>query len=332
MTTMTTLQLLVRVDDRVRLMSALLSVTTWPETEQTRKRHRAHVHARTTTRHIGALREHDAVKTLQTLLDKGTPLEAVYTYALNLSWPELTLNTPMPWAPLHWNEQMGDFFIKTRLGEWWAAERFAWQTAQDQIKKVIDKVDLYAFFKPFIGDVSERLVLMPNISYPSDTEIGVRMGNELLCVAPPRIAWGDNEPWPFDEDEAHIYRGALSEYGRLLMVAYLRQNAAAVAPVATSPLPVSDKFRETYTTWGDQFTGLFVSGAVALFLEEIDPQEAKAYILMENRVSGNTIVPGVVSVLKRYLEEHRENRYAELADFLVNFPKHLRVAKRVVSL
>jgi acyl transferase domain-containing protein len=40
-------------------------------------------------------------------------------------------------------------------------------------------------------------------------------------------------------------------------------------------------------TWGDQFIGLFVSGSVALFLEQaISVQESKAYMQYENRVHG----------------------------------------------
>jgi hypothetical protein len=195
------------------------------------------------------------------------------------------------------------------------------------------QADFYGFFKNFVGDISEQLTLMPNISYPSDCETGVRLDGQLFCIVPPRIAWGDNEPWPFDEDPAHIFRGALSQYGRLVVVSYLRQKAAEVAPLANTLLPVGDTFRKTHPTWGDQFTELFVSGAVAIFLEQaIGPQEAKAYILMENKVHGVTILPGVVSVLKRYLSEHGEGRYEQLSDYLPNFSKHLRVAKRVISL
>jgi hypothetical protein len=323
----------IRIDDRARLMSAVLSATNWPAIEQQRRRHRAHVHARHTTQCTQAIADHPAVHSLQALLDQGTPLEAMYTYALSLSWPDMTLDTPFPWAPLHWNEQLGDFYKKADLAAWWAEEDELWRRAYEQAAKIISKADLYSFFKPFVGDVAEQLAFMPNISYPSDTEIGVRLEGELFCIAPPRIAWGDNEPWPFDEDAAHIYRGVLAEYARLLMVSYLRQNAAEVAPVAGMPLPIGPQFRETHPTWGDQFTGLFVSGAVALFLEQaINIQEAKAYILMENRLHGVTILPGMVSVLKRYLSEFKEGRYQQFAEYLPNFPKHLRVAKRMTSL
>jgi hypothetical protein len=321
------------IDNRARLISAVLTLTNWPDKEQERKRHRAHVHARKTGEHIVAQRKHEAVHTLQTLLDRGTPLEAIYTYALSLSWPELELKASIPWAPVNWAEQLRDFYAKSQLADWWGEEGELWQRAQEQTEKIITGVDFRSYFKPFIGDVSEKLLLMPNISYPSDMEVGVRLGDTLFCLVPPRIAWGDNEPWPFNEDAAHIIRGALSQYARLLMVTYLRQHAAEIAPTTTKSLPISDAFKEKHPTWGDQFTALFVAGSVALFLEEaIGQKEAKAYLLMENKVNGLKILPSVVNVLKRYLTEHAEGRYANLAEYLPNFGKTLRVVKRLISL
>lgn len=323
----------VRIDDRARLMSAVLSVTNWPETEQARRRYRAHVHARHTAKRVMAQADHPAVHTLQTLLDQGTPLEAIYTYALSLSWPDLALTVPLPWAPLHWDEQLAEFYQMINLGGWLSEEDDVWQRAREQAEKIITQADLYTFFKPFVGDVVEQLTFMPNISYPTDSEIGVRLDGELFCIAPPRIAWGDNEPWPFDDDAGHIFRGIVTEYGRLLMVSYLRQNATELAPVTEKPLPVGDKFREVHPTWFDQFTELFVTGAVVLFLEQaIGPQEANAYILMENRIHGVTILPGVVSIFKRYISEYNEGRYERFTDYLPNFSKHLRVASRLASI
>jgi len=323
----------IRIDDRVRLMSAVLSVTSWPEIEQARTRHRAHVHARNTTKYLLPYIKHPAVHTLQALLDQNTPLEAVFSYALSLSFPELTLAEPPAWVPRHWHEQLADFHYETALDDWWADEDDAWQRALEEMLRTVADTDVYTFFQPFVGQINEQFVLTPNICYPTDSEVGARLDSELVCIMPPRIAWGDNEPWPFDDDVGHLFRGALSEYGRLLMVAYLRQKTSEVAPLTGTPLPVSDGFRATHPTWSDQFTSLFVAGAVAIFLEQrVSPKEARAYMLMENKVHGMSILPGVVSVLKRYLSEHADGRYRELSDYLPNFAKHLRVAKRVTSL
>ena len=319
---------LVTIDDRARLMSAVLSITDWPAREQARKRHRAHAHARATAKWVQGLAKHPAVHSLQTLLDQNTPLEAVYTYALHLSWPELRMEAVLPWAPPYWDEQLRDFYVQAELEALWEEEEAAWVRAREETQRVIAGVDFRRFLEPFFGAVQERFALMPNISYPSDSEVGVRLEGTLFCLIPPRIAWGDNEPWPFDDDAAHIVRGALAQYAQLLITAYLRLNAAALAPTTTTPLPVSDAFRRTYPTWGDQFTALFVGGAVALFLEEtFGPQEARAYVLMEKRTNGLDILPSVVSVLKRYLDERDGAHYRQLVDYLPTFGKHLRVAQ-----
>ncbi len=322
----------VTIDDRARLVSAVLAATTWPAIEQDRKRHRAHSHARNTARRVQDHATHPAVCTLQALLDQGTPLEMIYAFALTLSWPDLTPAAYPPAVPTYWTEQLRDFMAQTGLTTWWDEERDTWQLAQEQTQKIVSAIDFYGFFEPFFGAIDEQLILMPNISYPSDGEIGVQSNGALFCMVPPRIAWGDNEPWPFDEDAAHVVRGAVSQYARLLMDGYLRKKAAVIAPNTATPLPVSDDFRRKYPTWGDQLTALFVAGTVAIFLEQtIGQPEAKAYILMEKKVNGLKLLPGVVNILKRYIVEHEHGQYAELADYLPSFGKTLRVVKRAIS-
>jgi hypothetical protein len=130
-----------------------------------------------------------------------------------------------------------------------------------------------------------------------------------------------------------MYRSALSQFGRLLMLAYLRANAEKVAPVADTPLPVSDQFRARYPTWQEQFTNLFVAAASALYLEtKVSKAESNAYVLMERKTKGMVILPGMVSVMRRYLSEHKNGRYTNLIDFLPVFPKQLRVAAKIVTL
>lgn len=323
----------IRVDDRVRLMSAVLAATKWPEREQQMQRHRAHAHARNTTKRIERHKHHPAIEATQVLLDKGAPLEALYTYALKLTWPEMEDPYAPRWVPPKWNEQLKNFYQVAELEAWWKEEDEAWQKARSEAEKLISKVNFYTFLQPFVGEVVEQLVFVANVSYPSTRSVGVRIGGELMSITPPRIAWGDNAPWPFDEDAGHLYTHALGDYARLLMLSYLRQNADRVAAAAQKPLPVTDEFKEKYVTWGDQFTELFVIGAVALFLEQaVNPQEAKAFILMQDKAKGVKIIPGLVSVLRRYLNEFADGKYESLINYLPNFPGHLRVAKSISSL
>jgi hypothetical protein len=163
--------------------------------------------------------------------------------------------------------------------------------------------------------------------------MGIRMGADIVAVVPPRAAWGNSPPWPFDDDAVYLYRAALAQFGRPLVIKYLLSRPEQVAEAARMRLPVSDQFRAAYPRWDMQFTHLFLAGLVVIYLEDcVSAAEAEAYVLVERRVHGMGMLPGVVSVLRRYLSEHEAGRFAELADFLPLFPKQLRVAKRFVSL
>ena len=246
----------VRIDNRVRLMSAVLAATNFPSTEQ----YQPHNHARMTMRHVMEYAHHPAVKGAQVLLDQGAPLEALYTYALKLSWPELEAVQSPRWVPPKWDQQLRNFYETTDLADIWNNADVDWEKARSESAEILERVSFYDFLRPFVGQVVEQLVFMPNISYPVGRSIGVRIGGEILTICPPRHAWGDSAPWPMSEDPGHILSTTLADYARLLMLSYLRQHAADVAPIAQKPLPVSDTFRQKYPNWGDQFTELFCVG------------------------------------------------------------------------
>lgn len=325
----------VRLDDRIRLMSAALAATDWPAQAQQRRPHGTHAHARATVRFLADHRAHPAVLGLQGLLDQGAPLEAVFTYALGLSWPALEplAGAEPAWVPPRWSAQLKAFYEQTGLAAWWQSEDAPWQRAQAQAQRVFARAAFRPFLLRFVEAVPSQLTFIPSVSYPADQEIGVRLADELVCIVPPRLAWGDSPPWPFDEDPTHVYRAALGQYGRLLLLGYLRAHSDRLAAVTAAPLPVSDQFRALHPSWEDQFVALFIAAAVAIYLEDyVSQKEADAYVLMARKAQGMTILPGMISVLRRYLQEREAGRYQTLLDFLPVFPKQLRVAKRLVSL
>lgn len=323
----------VRLDDRIRLMSAVLAATDWPDKAQERQPHGTHAHSRATRKYLEPFKKHEAVQAMQSLLTQGAPLEAMFTFAVQMSWPGLELAEPPHWVPSHWNVQLRDFYEKANLAKWWKDEEVVWKNSVTESDKMLKGISLKPFLKPFLGEISENLVFIPNISFPTDQEVGLRHNNELLCIAPPRLAWGDSPPWPFDEDPGYIYRSAVSQFGRILMLAYLRANTDKLTTITETPLPVSDQFRAKYPTWQEQFANLFVAASSALYLEKtISKAEANAYVLMERKTNGMVILPGMVSVLRRYQTEVEKGRYKDLLDFLPVFPKQLRVANKIVTL
>jgi hypothetical protein len=313
----------------------VLAATTWPEQSQKRQPHGTHAHARATRKVLSDHLQHPAVRSLQRLLEQDAPLEALFTFAMCLSWPglELQIDVLPAWVPPRWIMELRDFYHTTNLADWWYQEDAVWHKSLQESQRIFQKIAFKPFLRPFIGEVQEQLVFVPSISYPTDQEIGIRIGHELLCLTAPRRAWGDSPPWPFDEDPAHVYRAALSQFGRLLMTAYLRRHADQMAEISKNAIPVSGTFVADYPTWEEQFTALWTAAAVAIYLEDyVSQAEAKAYVLMARKTQGLTILPGTISVLRRYLNEYAAGRYQDLMDFLPIFPKQLRVAKRIVTL
>jgi hypothetical protein len=323
----------VRIDNRARLLSALLALTSWPNDEQARKPHGTHAHARGTRRLVQHLEKHPAVLILQALLDRGMALEPLFGYMLGLEWPALTGAEPPTWLPPTFPRHLANFYQKSGLETWWEDEAPVWNACLQDAESVLGKADLCPFLLPFVGEFSETLVFIPNISYPTDSEVGVLVDDELCCIAPPLVAWGDNPPWPYNEDPAYLFRGVVARFGSALMRRYLAQHPAELAKSVKKKLPVSRTFLLRHDTWEAQFLALFEAGLVAIYLEDhVSKTEAQAYILMEKKAQGLEELPGVISVLRRYLSGYADGQYAEFADYLPYFAQHLRVAKTITAL
>ncbi len=323
----------VKLDDRVRLLSAVLAATTYPDAVQAARPHGTHLHARATRKRVLPFAGHEAAQTMQGLLEQGAPLEAMYMLALLLRLPDGKVDRAPRWMPLGWDAQLGDFYAKTDLPTWWNDESAVWNKALTDSTTTFQPFELKPFLQPFVGDIKETFLFIPNISYPTDQAVGIRLGDLLVCIAPPRLAWGDSPPWPYNEDPAHLFRVSIYEFGRLLMMNYLKTNAAQIADVMQQPLPVTDQFAALHPTWVEQFTHLFTAGAAAIYLEDhVSAREANAFVLMERKVHGLEMLPGVINVLRRYLRERESGRYQTILELLPNFAKQMRVANRIVSL
>jgi hypothetical protein len=229
---------IVRLDPRIRLVSAALSVTNFPEKAQERKRYYAHAHARGTTKYLKdrGMHSHPAVQSTQTLLDQNAPIEAMYTLIALLNWPGLPGKNLPRWVPEAWNEQLWDFYVKSELESFWKQEADVWEKAEIQAKAVFSNVKFKDFLNPFVGEIAEDLVFVPNICYPADEEVGIRVRDEIIAITPPPQAWGDSPPLPYNEETmlTHSYRAALTQYGRLLMPMILPKRLRKICPFPTS--------------------------------------------------------------------------------------------------
>jgi hypothetical protein len=326
----------VKLDDRIRLMSAVLAATDYPDKAQQRKPHGTHAHARSMRKFVSDHTSHPAVKETQGLLDQGTPIEALFTLIMLLKWPELEIAELPRWVPSGYNQHLRDFYTATGLEDWLKTntEKELWDKALSETQKIFAETSFKSFLEKFVGKIEENFYFVPNISYPTNYDVGVRIGSDLYCIAPPPPAWGESPPWPYDDPTmtSHSYQAALTVYGRILLLTYLRSNQEKLAAITENELPVSDEFKARHPSWEDQFAELFCMAAVAMYFEtHVSNMDYKAYVLMQKKAHGMALLPGTVSVMRRYLKEVGD-RYEDFLDFLPNFSKHLRVAQKIVTL
>ena len=325
---------LVKLDERVQLMSAVLAATDYPDKIQKLKPHGAHVHARNPRKHLADHKQHPAVQATQGLLDQGTPIEALFALATLMEWPSMAMPALPPWAPTQYNAQLRDFYTKADIEALWKKDSDLWQKALSQSQNVFKTTILTPFFEQFVGKIEESMTFIPNISYPTTVDVGFKLGKQLYAIAPPPLAWGDSPPWPYDEPTmlTQSYRAAIVVFGRELIKGYLRQYLDQLGEITQNDLPVTDQFKAEHPSWEDQFTALFLAAAVAIYLEDhVDEKEYKSYMLMEKKVRGMSILPGTVSVLRRFLnEKDTSDKYSTLIEFLPIFPRQLRVAQKIV--
>lgn len=327
---------IVKLDDRIRLVSAVLAATTYPDKAQKLKPHGTHMHARATRKYLQPFNAHPAVLATQSLLDAGTPLEALFALVTLMKWPDLKMKDLPAWVPPHYNQHLKDFYERANIKHLWERDDDLWSRATTQAQKAFEQMKLREFFANFLEDVPETFTFIPNISYPTDYDIGFKLSDHLYAIVPPPLAWGDSPPWPYDESTmlTQSYRSAINIFGRELVKAYLRRNMDKLSDVVVNDLPVNEQFKAQHPTWEDQFTALFLSAIVGIYLEDyVDEREYKSYILMEKKLRGMAVLPGTISVLRRFLQEKdTSDKYSTLIEFLPIFPRQLRVAQKIIKL
>ncbi len=322
----------VRVDDRVRMLSTLLALTTWPEQEQAFHPHGVHAHARALRDALTHTEEHEAVLTMQEMLETGLPLDTIFSYVNVLSWPGIRARAgELPtWAPEDWSVQMRNFMHANRVTDIWAHDKDAWAEAEQQAERALTQGDPLGLLSRIFGQQADSLIFQPNLSYPTEQTIGFRSEKTLVAVCPPPVAWGTNPPWPYDDNPADAYRDAFSTYARILLGEMLEAYPEAKDLIHKNRLPVPNTFLARHPDEIDQFSTLLVSGLTALALEEVYGEaEAKAYMVMAHKAHGFQVLPAVIDVLRHYLLEHEAGRLTVFADYLHSFFNSLRIAERL---
>lgn len=264
-------------------------------------------------------RDHPAVRTLDAVLSQGVPLRDIYALVFVPEGIERSGGALPAWLPPGWPDDLRDLREAAALHAWWGEHHAAWMLACEQAAQALDGINLAAFLEPFFGPSVPPLALMPNICYRCLIPLGIPAGHAVIALVPPRVAWGDGEPWPFHEDRAYLLRAAVTAFGQVLLEPHLSGHRSNTSEDARDGL-------------ADPVVDAFLGGVVALALEQmLGAAEARAYLLVEARTNGARMLPHVVEALKGYLAAHAAGQYPHFASYLPAFAAYVRAGQERFS-
>lgn len=284
---MTTIE--VKIDDRARLVTAVLAASDWPDEEQKQVTHAMHPHAKQTRQFVRKYKYHQAVRGVNEALLNGVTLEELFSTAVRCTWPTFEPAEPLPHLLKieRWARSLADFEHDTDIITFWEQYQDVWQEAVDALQGIFADGRVAAFFDRLVKtDDLPQIVIMPNIVYPALTAVLATTQTTVYLLPPPPKAVGESPPWPYDEDPPTVIATVCHHLSIRLMAPHL----------AELERPQRELFRHAATT---------------LCLETtFDEFEAQAYQLRIKKAENLPTLPVVTEQLRRYL--HGE--LAALAD------------------
>jgi hypothetical protein len=273
-------RILVTIDERARLVMALLAASGWPEREQAEQAHAVHFHSKQTRQYVRHSSDHQAVILLDQLLDGGLSLAELFTAVLRCRWPELVPTEPLP-GPLideSWLRATAEFYEDSALGSFWAEHQDPWHEAQKDLTAIFQDSQIIRFLSQLLDQpLSRSIMVVPSVVYPMLNPVMAETNRSVFFILPPAKAWGESPPWPFGEDPGWV--------------------------IAQSCWHLSAYFMaDTLSRLDEKNQALLRHAAVTLCLEqEFDEAEAMAYLVRSRKEHNLPQLSLVTEDLREYL-------------------------------
>ncbi|MCP4425469.1 MAG: hypothetical protein GY803_13330 [Chloroflexi bacterium] len=263
-------ELKVVIDERARLVTAVLAASNWPDQEQAQETHAVHPHSKQLRQFVQPFHDYPAVVQLNAELDAGRPLSDFFAASLR--------SQLLPEGLTDWKASLLDFAVQTKLSRFWAERPQPWEEARAGLETIFAQSQIMAFLGRLLGKpVPKNVVVMPTVTYPMLNPILAETADTLFFILPPAKAWGESPPWPHGEDPGW----AIAQTCWHLVGHFL---ADALAQLAEAKRPALQH------------------AAVVLCLEnDFDEAEAMAYLVRSKKEHKLPRLPLVVENLRDYL-------------------------------
>ncbi len=272
----------VAIDERMRLVTAVLAASDWPDEEQKQQPHAVHSHAKQLRQFVQPFRSHPAVNGVNEALLNGVELEELFSAALRSTWPDFAPTTELPHLLKinEWVHSLADFARETSIMTlFWPKHTAVWQEALSDLKKILAGDRLLSILGQLHdGEIETAVTLMPNLVYPALTPVVATTDDALLLLLPPPKAVGESPPWPYDEGPGWVVATVCRQLIPYLLVTELAQMNR----------------REQH---------LALHTAAAFCLDQLmDESEAQAYLLRSKKAHDMLELPALFAKLQAEIE------------------------------
>ena len=130
----------VAIDERLRLVTAVLAASNWPLEEQNKLTHAVHPHAKQVRQFVLPFASHPAVNGANEALLNGVALADLFSAALRCTWPAFVPQEDLPRVLKikDWVQSLADFAAQTAVAtQFWPQHTAVWQDAQSALEKNI---------------------------------------------------------------------------------------------------------------------------------------------------------------------------------------------------
>ncbi len=321
------MDVIIRDDSRIKLLSYVLALTDYPQREQKRRPHAVHKILPETREQLSCYIDLPAVKQLVNLLNAGIPYFFIQAYVLSLDWPELEPHKFSPYIfeycpeilETGFNELLSDFYQKANLNELWEKHHKYWEETCKDAEKCFEGIAFKSLLSSLFGKLDYNLVFSPNILVPQLTSTGPSSTTELFCVARmPGPVSPESSIMPFSRDCNWVKIVAFHEFCHPLMDELYRNNREMLerSKKIAERVEVFDEYRNSYPDWEDIFTEILIYSMTIVFLRQIVSRKAAEDFEEESREkTGIKLYSITADLIEEYLLEAGRGKYKTIADY-----------------
>ena len=226
----------IKIDNRLRLVTAVLAASDWPANEQSKLTHAVHPQAKLTRQFLRPFATHPATKGVNEALLNGVALEDLFSAAMRCSWPDFTPTSSLPHVLKidDWVRSLADFASDTAVAtQFWPEQAAVWDEAVTALTSIFSGDGLLTSLAQLGNSEQETAVtIMPNLIFPALTPVVATADSAITLLLPPPKAVGESPPWPFDEDPGWVVAAVAEQLAPSILTTEIAQLKEIEQPIA----------------------------------------------------------------------------------------------------